>query len=142
MPIVVVAVGKLKDRGLAALVDDYVARIRRYTRIEQVEVRSADGFEKAVPPGALLVALEVTGKPVSSAVLAKKLEGWLSQGKGIVAFAIGGAEGLPESLVKSAAFQLSLSPLTLPHRLARLLLVEQIYRAFTILRGEPYARED
>jgi 23S rRNA (pseudouridine1915-N3)-methyltransferase len=142
MPIVVLAQGKLKDKGLSALVDDYLARIRRYTRVEQVELKSTHGFARAVPSGALLVALEVTGKSVSSPELSKKLEGWMSLGKGVGAFAIGGAEGLRESLVKKAAFQLCLSPLTLPHRLARLLLVEQLYRAFTILRGEPYARED
>ncbi|HET9932448.1 MAG TPA: 23S rRNA (pseudouridine(1915)-N(3))-methyltransferase RlmH, partial [Polyangiaceae bacterium] len=70
------------------------------------------------------------------------LERWLAQGKGVIAFAIGGAEGLPAEFSKRAQHRLSLSRLTLPHRLARLLLAEQLYRALSIARGEPYARED
>jgi 23S rRNA (pseudouridine1915-N3)-methyltransferase len=142
MPIVVVAHGKLKDRGLRALVDDYLARIARYTRVEEVEVKSDSALERAVPAGATVIALEVGGTALSSRELAQKLGHWMSQGKGTLAFVIGGAEGLPAALSSGAAFQLSLSSLTLPHRLARLILVEQIYRAFTILKGEPYARED
>jgi 23S rRNA (pseudouridine1915-N3)-methyltransferase len=105
-------------------------------------VKGEDGFEKAIPKDVLLVALEVDGAALSSSELAKKLGAWTSQGKGNVAFAIGGAEGLPRELSARAAFRLSLSSMTLPHRLARLILLEQIYRAFTILRGEPYAREE
>jgi 23S rRNA (pseudouridine1915-N3)-methyltransferase len=142
MPIVVVAHGKLKDRGLRSLVDDYLARIGRYTRVEEVEVKSDSALERAVPAGATVIALEVAGAALSSRELAQKLGHWMSQGKGTLAFVIGGAEGLPAALSSGAAFQLSLSSLTLPHRLARLILVEQLYRAFTILKGEPYARED
>jgi 23S rRNA (pseudouridine1915-N3)-methyltransferase len=142
MPIVVVAHGKLKDRGLRSLVDDYLARIGRYTRVEEVEVKSDSALERAVPAGATVIALEVAGAALSSRELARKLGHWMSQGKGTLAFVIGGAEGLPAALSSGAAFQLSLSSLTLPHRLARLILVEQLYRAFTILKGEPYARED
>jgi 23S rRNA (pseudouridine1915-N3)-methyltransferase len=142
MPIVVVAHGKLKDRGLRALVDDYLARIRRYTRVDEVEVKSDSALERALPAGATVIALEVGGAALTSSELAQKLGHWMSQGKGTLAFVIGGAEGLPAALSSGAAFQLSLSSLTLPHRLARLILVEQIYRAFTILKREPYARED
>lgn len=142
MPIVVIAHGKLKDRGLRALVDEYLARIRRYTRIDELEVKSGQALERAVPPDALLVALEVEGAALTSSELSRRLSGWLGQGKGTVAFVIGGAEGLPQHLSAGAAFRLSLSSLTLPHRLARLILVEQLYRAFTIAKGEPYARED
>ncbi|HEX5100948.1 MAG TPA: 23S rRNA (pseudouridine(1915)-N(3))-methyltransferase RlmH, partial [Polyangiaceae bacterium] len=74
--------------------------------------------------------------------LAARLERWGRRGKGDVAFVLGGAEGIPKALLDGAHARLSLSSLTLPHRLARVLLFEQIYRAFTILRGEPYARED
>jgi 23S rRNA (pseudouridine1915-N3)-methyltransferase len=73
--------------------------------------------------------------------LAKRVERWSSRGKGIVAFVIGGADGIPADLLSRADARLSLSTLTLPHRLARVVLAEQLYRAMTILRGEPYARE-
>ncbi len=70
------------------------------------------------------------------------MERWTSRGKGSVAFVIGGAEGIPSELSKKADARLSLSRLTLPHRLARVVLLEQLYRSLSILRGEPYARED
>jgi 23S rRNA (pseudouridine1915-N3)-methyltransferase len=142
MPIVVVAHGKLKDQHLRTLVDDYLDRIRRYTRIQEIEVKTDEALARAIPAGALVIALEVNGSAISSTELARRLAHWMSQGKGTLAFAIGGAEGLPSALSASAAFRLSLSALTLPHRLARLILLEQIYRAFTIMKGEPYARED
>lgn len=142
MKLQIVAHGKLKDKGLRSLCDDYIARIRRYVRCEEIELKDANGFERAIAEGALVVALEVDGEAVSSTELSRKLERWLAQGKGVVAFAIGGAEGLPKDFSARAQHRLSLSRLTLPHRLARLLLAEQLYRALSILRGEPYARED
>nr|PZN21181.1 MAG: 50S rRNA methyltransferase [Pseudomonadota bacterium] len=141
MKLVIVAEGKLKDRALRGLVDDYLKRIRRYARCEEIEVTGPAELLRAVPADATVVALEVDGEGISSVELSKRLERWIARGKGVVAFAIGGAEGLPRSLSERADVRLSLSPLTLPHRLARLILVEQLYRAFTIARGEPYARE-
>ncbi len=138
----VIAVGRLKDKNLRALVDDYVARIRRYVRCDEIEVKTDAAIAQAVPPESTLVALEVHGDSVSSSELAERLERWGSRGKGDITFLIGGAEGIPEQLSKQAQVRLSLSRLTLPHRLARLFLFEQIYRALSILRGEPYAREE
>jgi 23S rRNA (pseudouridine1915-N3)-methyltransferase len=143
MRIVVVAVGRVKDRPLRDALDDYFGRIRRYLPCEEIEL--ADGpesklsmaFAKATA-GATPVALEVTGRALSSEAFARELERRGSQGKGVVAFLIGGADGLPPAVSQGAAARLSLSPLTFPHRLARLVLVEQLYRAMTILRGEPY----
>jgi 23S rRNA (pseudouridine1915-N3)-methyltransferase len=140
--LVILAEGKLKDRALRQLCDDYLARIRKYARLEEIEVRESAALLRAVSADTTLVALEVTGEAVSSKQLAERLGRWIERGKGVVTFAIGGAEGLPKELVGRAHVRLSLSSLTLPHRLARLLLAEQIYRAFTILRGEPYAREE
>jgi 23S rRNA (pseudouridine1915-N3)-methyltransferase len=137
----VVAVGKIRERSMRAVADEYLGRIRRYVRCEEIEVASDGALERALPKGATLVALEPDGEALTSRAFAKKLEQWGSRGKGDVAFVIGGAEGIPETLVRGAAARLSLSSLTLPHRLARVVLFEQIYRAFTILRGEPYARE-
>ena len=141
MKLTVVAAGKIKEKALRTVADDYVGRIRRYTRFDEVETRDERGLEKAVPGGALLVALEVWGKQLSSEEFARHLERWTSHGKGEVAFVIGAAEGIPKGLSKAASFHLSLSTMTLPHRLARVLLFEQVYRGFSILRGEPYARE-
>ena len=81
------------------------------------------------------------GETPSRAELAQKLEAWGSRGKGVVAFLIGGADGIPRSVSQAAEVRLSLSHLTLPHRLARVVLLEQLYRGMSILRGEPYARE-
>jgi 23S rRNA (pseudouridine1915-N3)-methyltransferase len=138
----VVAVGKIRERDLRAVADDYKKRIQRYVRLDEVEVASDAALERVMPAGATIVALEPDGDALTSTAFAKRLEGWGSRGKGDVAFVIGGAEGIPEALVRRANARLSLSSLTLPHRLARVVLFEQIYRAFTILRGEPYAREN
>jgi 23S rRNA (pseudouridine1915-N3)-methyltransferase len=136
----VVAVGRLRE--LRSIADGYLGRIRHYVRCEEVEVRGARELAAALPPGATMVALDVAGEELTSKEFARRLGRLSTQGKGDVVFFIGGADGLPENLVDTAHHRLSLSRLTLPHRLARIVLYEQIYRAFTILRGEPYARED
>jgi 23S rRNA (pseudouridine1915-N3)-methyltransferase len=138
----VVAVGKIRERNLRAVADEYKRRIQRYMRFDEVEVASDAALERALPAAATIVALDPAGDALTSTAFAKRLEAWGRQGKGDVAFVIGGAEGIPESLLRAAGAKLSLSSLTLPHRLARVVLFEQIYRAFTILRGEPYAREN
>lgn len=142
LKLVVLAAGKIKEKEARVLADDYLKRIRRYVKCDEIEVKSAKDLAGAVPSGALLVALEVDGDAVTSTELSKRVERWSSTGKGIVAFVIGGAEGIPQELSRSANARLSLSKLTLPHRLARVLLLEQLYRSLSILRGEPYAREE
>jgi 23S rRNA (pseudouridine1915-N3)-methyltransferase len=137
----VVAVGKIRERDLRAVADEYAGRIRRYVRFEEIEVVSDAALERALPSEATVVVLDPAGDTLTSTAFAKKLESFGRRGKGDVAFVLGGAEGIPETLLGSAHARLSLSSLTLPHRLARVVLFEQIYRAFTILRGEPYARE-
>lgn len=141
MRFVIVAMGTLKDRGLRAVADDYARRIRRHVPVDEVEVREPAALARAIPRDALVVALEVGGESLSSAELARRVERWGSQGKGKVAFVIGGADGIPRELSSAAHARLSLSCLTLPHRLARVLLLEQIYRSIALLRGEPYPRE-
>jgi 23S rRNA (pseudouridine1915-N3)-methyltransferase len=139
--LVVVAVGKMRDAPLRATADDYFARVRRYVACEEREVKAPADLAGAVPAGSLVVALEVRGEQVTSEVLARRVEQWASRNKGIVCFLIGGAEGIPKDVSERADARLGLSTLTLPHRLARVVLAEQLYRAMTILRGEPYARE-
>jgi 23S rRNA (pseudouridine1915-N3)-methyltransferase len=139
--LVVVAVGKLKDAPLRAVADDYFGRIRRYAPCEEREVKTGEELERAAPEGAVTVALEVHGEALTSTAFAARIDEWSRRGKGVVAFYIGGAEGIPKDVSARADARLSLSTLTLPHRLARILLAEQLYRAMTILRREPYARE-
>ena len=127
------------------LIDDYAGRIGRYARYQETELRDAKAgeltmrFRKVIPDRSLVVALEVNGRQMSSPKLAQYVERAQVNAVQTLVFLIGGAYGLPEQISREADLQLSLSDMTLPHRLARLVLVEQIYRAFTILRGEPYS---
>ena len=144
MRICIIAVGKLKERGLREVLDDYMARVRRHVPCDEIEVKEGKNDEQAlraaIPSGALVVALEIDGRELDSAGFAKQLERWGSTGKGVVAFLIGGADGLPKGLSREAQARLSLSKMTFAHRVARVVLAEQIYRAITIMRGEPYHR--
>ncbi|MCW8919739.1 MAG: 23S rRNA (pseudouridine(1915)-N(3))-methyltransferase RlmH [Gammaproteobacteria bacterium] len=109
------------------------ADLARLTRLE------GERMAAAIPKGARVVALEVTGKPWSTAQLAARLDYWLGEGRD-VALLVGGPEGIEPALSAQADEQWSLSPLTLPHPLVRVLLAEQIYRAWSILKGHPYHR--
>ena len=144
MRVRLVAVGKVKDRDLRALLSDYYGRIGRYAKLEEVEIKDRKGADvverigRSVPERSRVVALEVDGRPLSSRGLATWLERAESDAVQTVVFLIGGAYGLPPSVSEQVDLRLSLSAMTLPHRLARLVLAEQIYRAFSILRNEPY----
>jgi len=137
----IVAVGPVKERHLRESIDVYIGRLERYCRVEEVEVRDgpkvAAALERACRD-AIVVALEVEGEAITSKQMARRVERLASQGKGIVALVIGGADGLPPAFSRAARERWSLSRLTFPHRIARLVLSEQLYRSMTILRGEPY----
>jgi 23S rRNA (pseudouridine1915-N3)-methyltransferase len=141
----VIAVGKIKERGVREVLDDYAGRIQRYATFQETELRDGSAaeveerFRRAIPQRAKVVALEVLGKALTSEALARTIGQSLETAGQDMAFLIGGAYGLPEATSKAAHLQLSLSAMTLPHRLARVVLFEQIYRGFTILRGEPYS---
>ncbi len=145
MRIAIIAVGKVKQRGLRAELDDYLGRVRRYAACDEIELRDggerevAERFARARPARARVVALEVEGKSLDSRGLADLVRDCEDHAAGTLAFLIGGAYGLPAATSRAADLRLSLSALTLPHRLARLVLAEQVYRAFTILRNEPYS---
>jgi len=149
MDVTLLAVGKLRPYYREAC-DDYAGRLRRYVRFTEVEVResarapsvAAQRADEAarltgrIPAGATLVCLAREGKGWTSADLARRVDGWQLAARPL-ALLIGGSRGLEPALIASAEAW-SLGPLTLPHELARVVVVEQLYRAFTILRGEPY----
>lgn len=135
----VVAVGRLKQAALRAACDDYLSRLRHYARVEEREVRDEARILRAVPEDSRLVALTREGEPWTSVDLSQWTARWELESRDI-AFAMGGAEGLPQAVLERAERIFSLSRLTFPHELARLLLYEQLYRAYTIRRGEPYHR--
>jgi 23S rRNA (pseudouridine1915-N3)-methyltransferase len=145
--ITIVAVGKIKEPGLRQLIDDYLKRIHRYSQVQEVEFKDdsvdkiTERIQKAIPLRSRVIALEVSGKTYTSSQFATLLEHSEHDAIGTLVFVIGGAYGLPQEISRSAYLKLSLSPMTLPHRLARLFLVEQIYRGFSISRNEPYAHE-
>lgn len=126
-------------------IDEYLGRVRRYAPVEEIELAD-EAPAKLVAlmrkhvAGAHLVALDMGGEERDSVGFARALEQLASTGKGDVAFVIGGKDGLPPEIRREASKIWSLSRLTFPHRLARLVLVEQLYRAMTVLRGEPYAQ--
>jgi 23S rRNA (pseudouridine1915-N3)-methyltransferase len=135
----VVAVGRVKDAALRAACDEYLDRLRRYARVEEQEVRDEARLLEAVGEGSRLVALSRAGDAWSSSELAAWTARWEMDGRD-VAFAIGGADGLTAPVLARAERIWSLSRLTFPHELSRVILYEQLYRAYTIRRGEPYHR--
>lgn len=135
----VVAVGRMRDAALRATCDGYLARLRHYARVEEQEVKDATRLLGAIPDGSRLVALAPAGEPWTSEELAERTERWELDGRDVT-FAIGGADALPDPVLRHAERLWSLSRLTFPHELARVILFEQLYRAYTIRRGEPYHR--
>ena len=144
MRVRIIAVGKAKDRGLRSLLGDYYGRIERYAKLEEIELKDgkeaevSDRLVRSIPDRSRVVALEVDGRALSSHELAKWIGRAENESVQTMVFLVGGAYGLPEAVSKKADLRLSLSAMTFPHRLARLVLAEQIYRAFSILRNEPY----
>lgn len=150
MEITVAAVGRLRPYYRQAA-DDYTRRLRRYATIREQEVREASRasntmaqraeeaarLEARIADGSMVIALAREGTGWNSRELARQLERWLLAARPL-ALVLGGSEGLDPAFLSRAAVHWSLSPLTLPHELARVVMLEQLYRAFTILRGEPY----
>ena len=138
--VTVVAVGRAKTPGLAPAIEEYENRLRHYVRFESIEVRTPARMLGRVPEDSRLIALTREGKRWSTRDLAAQLEDVQTYGGMGLAFVIGGADGLGPDILERAHSRLSLSNMTLPHELARLVLTEQLYRAGTLLRGEPYHR--
>lgn len=156
MRLAIVAVGNRMPGWVQAGFAEYQKRMPRKARMELIELRperreggrsreqvleaEAARIEAAVPRGALRVVLDEHGQGLTSRQLAAKLDEWLASGRD-VAFVIGGADGLAPEIKRQADLTWSLSPLTLPHGLARVLVAEALYRAMSICAGHPYHRE-
>ncbi|MGH7516811.1 MAG: 23S rRNA (pseudouridine(1915)-N(3))-methyltransferase RlmH [Gemmatimonadales bacterium] len=149
MQVVLLAVGKLRPAFRSAA-DEYLRRLGRYAKVVEIELREprsgtvdeardreAATLRTRLPAGATIVALARTGSPWSSQELARRLSGWQERGRPL-ALVIGGSHGLSAGFLADATERWSIGPGTLPHELARVVAVEQLYRAFTMLRGEPY----
>lgn len=154
--ITIICVGKLKEKFYAAAVDEYRKRLSRFCKLEilelpenrlpedpsPAEIRQALASEaelitSKLPHGAL-IALCIEGKELSSVALAEKMESLATAGFSQLTFLIGGSCGLDEDLKQKADLRLSMSPMTFPHHLARVMLLEQIYRAYQIQAGTKY----
>jgi len=157
MQITIIAVGGLKEKYWQDACREYLKRLRPYAKVEVKEIteervaneesvalveqamqNEADRIRKALPTGATIVALDVQGRSMTSEDLATYLEREETYGRGSFAFLIGGSYGLHRDLLNQTAVRLSFSSFTFPHQLMRVILLEQIYRAMKIRRGEAY----
>ncbi|NMD72065.1 23S rRNA (pseudouridine(1915)-N(3))-methyltransferase RlmH [Bacillus sp. DNRA2] len=157
MNILIVTVGKLKEKYLKQGIDEFVKRMSGYAKLEIIEVADEKAPEELsvaemeqvkqkegerilskISQDTHVIALAIDGKMKSSEELAEDLDKLATYGKSKIAFVIGGSLGLSDEVLKRANEKLSFSKMTFPHQMMRLILVEQIYRAFRINRGEPY----
>lgn len=157
MNISIVTIGKLKEKYLKQGIDEYAKRLSTYAKLEiielpdekapenlseaemvQVKQKEGERILQKISPDTYVIALAIQGKMKSSEQLAEDLDKLATYGKSKIAFIIGGSLGLSDEVMKRADEALSFSKMTFPHQLMKLILVEQIYRAFRINRGEPY----
>jgi 23S rRNA (pseudouridine1915-N3)-methyltransferase len=153
----IVTVGKLKEKYLKQGIEEYTKRLGPFAKIdvievpdekapenlsetEMIQVKKAEGDRilSKISPDAHVIALAINGKMKTSEQLARDLDQLATYGKSKIAFVIGGSLGLSNEVIQRANDTLSFSKMTFPHQLMRLILVEQVYRAFKINRGEPY----
>ncbi|KAA6447225.1 23S rRNA (pseudouridine(1915)-N(3))-methyltransferase RlmH [Bacillus swezeyi] len=157
MNISIVAIGKLKEKYLKQGIDEYIKRLSSYAKVEIIELpdekapenlseqdmkivkdKEGERLLAKISPDAHVIALAIEGKLKSSEELADNMDRLATYGKSKVTFVIGGSLGLSDAVLKRADEKLSFSRMTFPHQLMRLILLEQVYRAFRINRGEPY----
>jgi 23S rRNA (pseudouridine1915-N3)-methyltransferase len=143
MKIRLVMLGKTRREETRALLEDYLRRIRHYAEIQIMELRDAGPAalrKLKIEPGAAVALLDAAGKQFTSQQFARWLGDLRGRGTREIVFLCGDAEGFPDALRASAKHKISLSTLTMPHEFARVVLAEQIYRAFAILAGHPYPK--
>ena len=139
-------VGKTKDKNWRALEEEYFRRLSHFVRYEVTEIKDADKEIESkrilenLNQTTFVCLLDVKGRSVSSHELAGEVEKWQNRGLKEIVFVIGGVEGVSSGVVERADFSLSLSFLTLTHEMARVVLLEQLYRAYTIIKGFPYQK--
>lgn len=155
MKVCFICVGQVKKAGVTEAAAEYLKRIKRYTGVEVMEVKDESASPKApreeilraegerllskVKPNDYIALLADTGREMTSGALSKHIEGLMNTGRKRLVFMVGGSYGIHKEVYERADIVLSLSRMTLPHDLARLVLYEQVYRAFTIMRNEPYS---
>jgi 23S rRNA (pseudouridine1915-N3)-methyltransferase len=143
MKIRLIMLGKTRREEARMLVEDYAGRIKHYAEIEILELRDAGPAalrKLKIDPAAVVVLLDAAGKQFASQQFASWLGDLRDRGTREVVFLCGDADGFPDDLRARARHRISLSTLTMPHEFARVLLAEQIYRAFAILAGHPYPK--
>lgn len=157
MKITIITVGKIKEKYLKDAIAEYTKRLSKYCKLEIVEVadektpdnasevlehairaKEAERILKYVKDDAYVITLEIQGKQLTSEELAEKIEKLGIQGTSHIIFIIGGSIGLGEEVLKKSDFALSFSRMTFPHQLMRVILLEQVYRSYRIINGEPY----
>lgn len=144
LKITIFAVGKLKEAFWKDAVAEYLKRLSGYATLTIREIpdsnknKEAEALLTALPEHTPLILLDIKGKETSSEDLARKLDTYALEGASHLVFIIGGSDGVTPEVRARATERLSFGPITLPHNLARVVLLEQIYRAFKISRGEPY----
>ena len=156
MRLTVAAPGRLNHPGTVALSDDYIKRIARIMPIHRISGRSSrrdkggrdqrallkesEELLRKIPSGAAVVALDIGGKKYDSNAFLLWLVGLIEGGAREVVFVVGGPDGLSAEILEASRYRMSLSPMTLPHELAEVVLLEQLYRALTRWKGLPYHR--
>lgn len=157
MKITLITVGKIKETFYREALSEYRKRLSRYcsleireaedertldgiseTQREQILKKEGERIEKLLPAGAYVVTLEIEGRKFTSEAFAQEIAGLGIRGQSHIAFVIGGSLGLHNTIKKRADLSLSFSEMTFPHQLMRVILLEQLYRAFRIINGEPY----
>ncbi len=157
MRISLITVGKIKEKYLRDAIAEYSKRLSRYCKLEIIEVmdektpdhasqavekgikdKEAERILKYIKEGSYIFSLEISGKQLTSEELADKINELGIQGESHLVFIIGGSLGLGEEILKKSKFALSFSKMTFPHQLMRVILLEQIYRSYRIINGEPY----
>lgn len=143
-------IGKTRNENWRALQEEYLARLSHFVKCEITEIKDSAGREdkeiegkrilENVNQSLFVCLLDVQGRSVSSHQLAAEIEKWQNRAVKEIAFVIGGSEGVSAAVAKRADFSLSLSLLTLTHEAARVILIEQLYRAYTIIKGFPYQK--